>query len=149
MQMDIEQAIKVTLDVFDLFGEGEATQVPEKLRQMGVFQDQAFMSYLRAFYLAVVRYGLMMEEETRKKKDVSPQDDYLDEYAFKSLLCAGMLTMTFYFPVKSEDMERVKTYVYDPDVASFLFEFVDSIIIREMAGLSSRQQLLDADLGKE
>ena len=46
-------------------------------------------------------------------------------------------------------MERVKTYVYDPDVASFLFEFVDSIIIREMAGLSSRQQLLDADLGKE
>ena len=149
MQMDIEEAIKVTLDVFVLFGEGEATQVPEKLRQMGVFQDQTFMNYLEAFYLAVVRYGLKMVEETRKKKDVSPQDHYLDEDAFKSLVCAGVLTMIFYIPVKSEDVEKVKTYVYDPDVVSFLFEFVECIIIREMAGRNSRQQLLDADLGKE
>ena len=149
IQKDIEQAINVTLELFRGFGEGEATQVPEKLQQMGVFQDQAFLNFLAAFHQAVALTGPETVEKFRQGKDVSPQDRYLDKESFNFLLCSGMIAMTFFTPTKGEEMERVKTYVYDRYVGSFLIEFAENIIARELAGLSSRQQLLDSYLGKE
>ena len=135
MQDEVEKVLKTTLDELRLFGKKEVKSYPEKLKEMGVFQDEIFASFLYSFTDCVQKIGSETAESERQiRPETLKRFQYLSENSFNQLI--GVSTMTLFMNgnhITFEEMTRLREYLNNKVVVSFLYQFADTIITLEMA----------------
>lgn len=122
----------ITLGIFTMFGKKATKTYPEKLFNLGIFQDTAFQSFLISFYEASRLLGPEMAVRNNGQK---PRGKVITMDDFNQLVNAAMLAAMFSAPWSQKEVEHVKTILEsNPEViGSFLYEFADGLITMERA----------------
>lgn len=136
VQAEVSRQVNKTLEMFHIFAKKNFRDYPEKLHELGVFQDTAFTAFLLSFHEAAAMLGPEMNPQT----DI-PKGHWLDMDSFGRLVGNGLATAMLATPLGSKEVEKVKTYLDNKVVASFLYEFANVVIstvrLRELDESSS------------
>lgn len=128
---EIKDVLSVTqrvLDGFRIIQDKEDGGYPVVLcRELAVFADPAFTSFLRTFHNALDMMGLEIAEKTRLG---NPGMHWIREKNLLTLIGNSLITTKFTFSLTQKDIDRVAEYLLHPAVTAFLWDFSDRIILR-------------------
>lgn len=139
LRSEIQRHAYTTLDYFRILGQDqEVKNIPEKLKAKGVFKVPAFTEFLVSLYKAASFLG---PEMVSRRMDFQKNNArYLNEERFKDLVLSSLFSTSITVPLNKEDVEVVMSFMEDPAVCSFLFEFADTIITKEIAMSFAREK---------
>ena len=127
---DFNAVKNMTLDTLRMFGKGAVKRYPDVLNEMGVFQDDLFVSFCLCFYDCLRNIGLETAEDyPRVEEDAL----VLHPEAFNVLVgTAAVYSMTGR-PIREEEVMKLKEDLNNPVIGTFLYTLADTVLTLERA----------------
>lgn len=127
--LHVNQHIEITFDAFRIFGKDEdAKHIPQRILDMGVFQNDAFCNFMLHFYDATLACGPDMAE---KNTAGGHNGKWITVDNFEALISVATFSAMVTVPLQMEEVEKIHGFIMNPDVGAFLFEFADALITIE------------------
>lgn len=131
VESELKRQVAITYDAFHLFGKNEKIKaIPETLEALGATKDTAFTGFLISYYVAVETLGPGLANKVSSQYPASRarRHSRLKVDGFNTILNAALLAFKFTGNTDVTGMERVKSYLNEDSVGSFLFELAECIL---------------------